>query len=231
MKREEPKANGDPPGSLRVTMTSMVSLEDADHLRPRVSLLLALPRPLALQRILPMVAQMGVERIILCNAKKVPKDYFGSHLFRKEGEIPRLLVEGLCQAGDCRLPEVTVVRRLKIFLEDDLERMFPEGGAARVIAHPARTRGSELDPVRMRDVRLAAGGGGKGELGPRILLAVGPEGGWDEDYELDMFSRHGFELVTLGHRTLRTDVAVISLLSQAQDACDAVTSAEVKINS
>ena len=54
---------------------------------------------------------------------------------------------------------------------------------------------------------------------PKILLAVGPEGGWAEPYELDMFQEHGFQQITLGTRILRSDVAVISLLSLAHDIC------------
>ena len=54
--------------------------------------------------------------------------------------------------------------------------------------------------------------------GARVLLAVGPERGWEEPSELDMFAAEGFEAVTLGPRTLRTDVATISLLAIANEA-------------
>ena len=102
---------------------------------PRVSLLLALPRPLQLQRILPMIAQLGVERIILTNANKVPTDYFGCRVLRDP-----LLVEGLSVCGnDVVLPTVTVTKRLPIFLKDELDSMFPPGEYARVIAHPTRS--------------------------------------------------------------------------------------------
>eukprot|EP00612_Vaucheria_litorea_P005671 CAMPEP_0171469078 /NCGR_PEP_ID=MMETSP0945-20130129/11034_1 /TAXON_ID=109269 /ORGANISM="Vaucheria litorea, Strain CCMP2940" /LENGTH=69 /DNA_ID=CAMNT_0011998081 /DNA_START=37 /DNA_END=242 /DNA_ORIENTATION=- len=46
-----------------------------------------------------------------------------------------------------------------------------------------------------------------------VVVAVGPEGGWDEPFELELFSRHGFQTVTLGERVLRSDVAVVSLLT------------------
>ena len=43
--------------------------------------------------------------------------------------------------------------------------------------------------------------------GPRrMLVAIGPEGGWEEPYELDMFERLGFQRVSLGSRVLRSDV-------------------------
>jgi 16S rRNA (uracil1498-N3)-methyltransferase len=48
----------------------------------------------------------------------------------------------------------------------------------------------------------------------RVLLAVGPEGGWT-GYERRMFERCGFTLVSMGPRTLRSDTACIALLALA----------------
>lgn len=67
--------------------------------RPRVDLILALPRPLQLQRMLPMIAQLGVDNLILTNAAKVEKDYFGSHLIKYPEQLRAELVEGLTQVG------------------------------------------------------------------------------------------------------------------------------------
>lgn len=55
----------------------------------------------------------------------------------------------------------------------------------------------------------------------KILLAVGPEGGWEEPEELDRFQEHGFQQITMGSRVLRSDCAVVSLLALAHDACSA----------
>lgn len=49
----------------------------ADSPIPRVHLMLAVPRPLRLGRILTMVTMMGVGRIILIGSAKVEKEYFG----------------------------------------------------------------------------------------------------------------------------------------------------------
>lgn len=45
--------------------------------RPKVTLILATPRPLRLERILPIVSCLGVRKLVLVGAKKVEKDYFG----------------------------------------------------------------------------------------------------------------------------------------------------------
>lgn len=121
-------------------------------------------------------------------------------------------MEGLCQAGDVKLPQLHVVRHLSRFLEQDLNILFPESDYARVIAHPQRD--SSIAEVRMRDVSFPS-------KPSRIVIAVGPEGGWSEPDELERFQSHGFTQITLGTRTLRSDVAVVSLLSLAHDACDA----------
>jgi hypothetical protein len=41
----------------------------------------------------------------------------------------------------------------------------------------------------------------------KIVIAVGPEGGWDDE-EVRSFVQRGFHVVSLGERILRTDIAV-----------------------
>ena len=121
------------------------------------------------RRLLPMVSQLGVENLILTNARKVPKDYFGSHLFRNPSVLRGLLVEGLSQSGDVRLPKVTVSKRLKIFLEDELDELFPRDQYERIIAHPQRRKDEAGQMARMSDITANATDGSP----RRILLAVG----------------------------------------------------------
>jgi len=219
VRKAEPLNNGDPPGSLMIRLDSLqtsemnniIGGEDSPFASP-VSLILALPRPIQLERILPMISQIGVDHLVLCSAQKVPKDYFGSHLFRRPGDLRCRLIEGLCQAGDVRLPKITIARQLKKFLDHDLDDMFPSDRFARVIAHPLR-KNQKLS--RMRDVHFPC----EDQNQRRVILAVGPEGGWAEPYELDLFKEREFQQITLGSRILRSDVAVISLLSLAHDLC------------
>ncbi len=44
----------------------------------------------------------------------------------------------------------------------------------------------------------------------RVLLAVGPEGGW-VDYETQKFKEYGFSICNMGNRILKVDTAVIVL--------------------
>lgn len=227
IKKAEPTKNGDPPGSLRIKLNSLSSSNNHSHstdVTPQISLMLALPRPLALARVLPMISMMGVDHLILTSAQKVPKDYFGSHLFRKPNEIRKLLIEGLCQAGDVKIPTVKVVNRLKPFLEDDLDVLFPKDEWARVIAHPLRKQSDDDDGVHIEDISFSKSAMRMDDIefpssSKKILLAVGPEGGWSEPYELDMFRKLNFQQITLGTRILRSDVAVVNLLGLAHNVC------------
>ena len=211
VKKAEVLKNGNPPGSLAVHLDNL-SAPNATTDEICVSLILALPRPLALGRMLPMISQMGVDHLVLTRARKVPKEYFGSHLFRKPEALRERLVEGLCQAGDVRLPKLHVVKNLPYFLEDDLDALFPTDEYARVIAHPQRSTDSE--PLRMSDIQFP-----ETASSPKAVIAVGPEGGWEEPSELELFQSLGFQQITLGTRTLRSDCAVVSLLSLANEVC------------
>ena len=102
--------------------------------RPRVDLLLALPRPKVMRRLWAQLAALGVGRIMLTNAERVERNYFDTHVLSPECYRP-LLVEGLQQAKDTRLPEVSVHKRLKVLIEDELDGLFVNGG--RVVADPA----------------------------------------------------------------------------------------------
>lgn len=211
VKKAEVLGNGNPPGSLSISLDHLKS-PDAPSDQILVSLILALPRPLQLGRMLPMIAQMGVDHLVLTRARKVPKDYFGSHLFRKPDALRERLIEGLCQAGDVRLPKLHVVRNLPEFLETELDNLFPLSTHARVIAHPQRM--TDTEPLRMGGIELP-----KSTHPPRVVVAVGPEGGWEEPEELERFQKLGFQQITLGPRTLRSDCAVVSLLSLAHEVC------------
>ncbi len=167
--------------------------------QPRVDVLLALPRPKVMTRLWAQLAALGVGQVMLTNAERVERNYFDAHVLAAERYRP-LLIEGLQQARDTRLPRVSVHRRFKVLIQDDLDRLF-EG--VRLVADPAAPR-SPRDAVR-------AGGGN------RVLLAVGPEGGWN-DFERSLLTAHGFEAVSLGPRTLRTDTACIALLALVHDA-------------
>jgi RsmE family RNA methyltransferase len=166
---------------------------------PRVDVLLALPRPKVMKRLWSQLAALGVGQIILTNAARVERHYFDTHVLDPATYEP-LLVEGLQQARDTMLPHVSVHRRFRPLVEDDLGRLCP--GGTRLVADP--------HAVTSMSAALAQAGG-------RVLLAIGPEGGW-VDFERGLLAEHGFRAIGMGARTLRTDTAAVALLALVHDA-------------
>lgn len=160
-----------------------VELRDEPPPRPRLDLLLAVPRPKALRRLLPAVASLGIDRLVLLNAARVERSYFDSHVLAQAAE---LFAQGLEQARDTRPPQLLVRERFRPFVEDELDALFPD--SVRLVAHPAAPQ-----PAHARE--------------GRVLLAIGPEGGW-VPFELDLLGQHGFTPFTLGPRPLRVEVAL-----------------------
>lgn len=192
-------------GVVDGAMGTATILEDAKQLRlqcaltgqaptaPRVDLLLAMPRPKVMNRLWPVLASLGVGRILVSNAWKTERNYFDTHVLEPE-HVREGLIEGLQQARDTRLPQVSVHKQFKKLVEDKLDAFGPY--AARLVAHPGAASSLSLDGLP-KDAR--------------VLLAVGPEGGWTE-YELQLLGDHGFKSVSWGPRALRTDTACVVLL-------------------
>jgi RsmE family RNA methyltransferase len=187
----------------QVTMRCVFELEIPP--RPRVDVLLALPRPKVMRRLWAQLAALGVGRITLTNAERVERHYFDTHVLT-EACYRSLLIEGLQQARDTRLPAVSIHRQFRILIEDHLDGFFSEG--IRLVADPSGVTsiGEALSDHRNRR---------------RVLLAVGPEGGWN-DFELSLLEAHGFHRVGLGTRTLRVDTACTALLAITHAAVQTV---------
>ena len=197
---------GDNTVDLRCTFDVMVPS------RPRVDLLLALPRPKVMRRLWAQIAALGVGQIILTNAERVERNYFDTHVLTSECYGP-LLIEGLQQARDTRLPAVSIHKQFKVLIEDDLDGLFPAGAAGP--GGPGRPGRQRLlaDPAARKPAAAVV----PGSIDQRILLAVGPEGGWNA-FETALLEAHGFEAFGMGPRTLRTDTACVALLAIVLDA-------------
>ncbi len=167
--------------------------------RPVRDLLLAMPRPKVLRRLLPQLAAIGVDRLWICGAQRVEPYYFASHVL-EPARLRAKLVEGCVQSGDPALPAVRLFRRFDAMMEAVTEEDFPVG---RVVLHPGASR-----PLLAG--LLAA---------DRTVLAIGPEGGWMPD-ELAGLGEAGFVRRGLGERIYRSDTACVvalGLLAASQE--------------
>lgn len=157
-----------------------------------VVLLLALPRPKMLRRILQSTASLGVKEIWLIHSYRVDKSYWSSPLIDEASMLHQLQL-GLEQAGDTLMPRLHVRQRFKPFVEDELPALVQ--GREAWVAHPYE---SDVTPTLSQ---------------APTLLAVGPEGGFIA-YEIEKLKQAGLKPLTLGRRILRVETVVPVLLSR-----------------
>jgi 16S rRNA (uracil1498-N3)-methyltransferase len=181
-------------GAVRVRFTPR---GDAPPPLP-VSLILAVPRPKVLSRVIQTVAAIGLARLDLVNAWRVDKSYLGS-VRLDAARLADDLRLGAEQGETTHLPRVAVHPRLMGFLDERCPA--PSDAERRLIAH---ARGGLDLEVALPPVPSP----------PRpIALAIGPEGGWIER-EVETFAARGFAVVRLGAPILRVEAAVTAALAQ-----------------
>ncbi|WP_372876301.1 16S rRNA (uracil(1498)-N(3))-methyltransferase [Pseudomonas sp.] len=157
-----------------------------------ITLLLALPRPKMLRRVLQTISAMGVPRLVLLNSYRVEKSFWQTP-FLEPAAIREQLILGLEQARDTVLPEIIIEKRFKPFVEDRLQALAAD--SLGLIGHPGAY------PACPRAVDRA------------VTLAIGPEGGWIP-YEVEKLQEAGLQPVQLGERILRVETAVTALLAR-----------------
>jgi RsmE family RNA methyltransferase len=183
-------------GTSAAEVVLRVSLSREPPPRAPVDLLLAMPRPKILRKVLAAAASMGVGRLVLLGSYRVERAYFSSPLLAPEALAAQLRL-GLEQGRDTVLPEITVRRLFKPFVEDELDGLLP--APQRLLADPGAAAPLAACPP-------AAG---------RVTLAIGPEGGWTA-YEAERLRERGFVPFSLGERILRVDTAVPYAVGQVE---------------
>ena len=171
-----------------------ISLE-LDVLPPKplpITVILALPRPKMLRRVLQTIAAMGVKNVYLINSTRVEKSFWQSPFLQPQA-IEEQLILGLEQAKDTILPSVHLRKLFKPFVEDELTDIV--GDSTAIIAHPGAKTPCPIN------------------LNSQVTLAIGPEGGFIP-YEVTKLSAIGFDPMHLGPRILRVETAVPALLGR-----------------
>lgn len=162
--------------------------------KQEITLLLALPRPLMLKRILQHATSLGVKHIVLLHTERVEKSFWLSSDMQAETLREQLLL-GLEQAMDTVLPELELARSLPEFVEKRLDihsprhryLLLPDMQAAALQAPPANEHCS---------------------------LLIGPERGFSNQ-EIDLLEQHaGFVRRQMGQRILRVETAVTAAIAR-----------------
>jgi RsmE family RNA methyltransferase len=157
-----------------------------------LTVVIALPRPKVVNRIVAAAASLGAARIVLINAWKVEKAYWSSPRLQP-ASLQHQLILGLEQAGDTMLPELRLARLFRPFVEAELPGLL-DGGTG-LVAHPG------------------TGKQAPGKIAAPITLAIGPEGGWI-DAEFQSLCRAGLQPLDLGPRILRTETALAAIVGR-----------------
>ncbi|WP_455597717.1 16S rRNA (uracil(1498)-N(3))-methyltransferase [Acinetobacter pecorum] len=156
-----------------------------------VTLIVALPRPKVLRRLIMDAVTMGVEKIILLHSYRVDKSYWQTPFLQQLDHYVEL---GLEQAGDTLAPEIALYKRFKPFVEDVLPGLISTDCPA-FVAHPYAEQ-----PMPFA-------------LQHPCSIVIGPEGGFIP-YEIDLLIKNGCQAVSLGNRILRTETAIPYILGR-----------------
>lgn len=159
-----------------------------------INLIIGIPRPIQLKRLLKDVTTMGVSSIHLVGTMLGEKSYMDSTLI-EEKKIEKYLLEGASQAGSTLLPTYEIYTSIhhffeKINLDKEDEKIIFD------INYKNAPTAFSKDIINYKN----------------IWLAFGSERGWAEK-ERNIFYRRNFKFITLGNRILRTETACIAGIS------------------
>jgi RsmE family RNA methyltransferase len=157
-----------------------------------LTVVMALPRPKMLRRIVRTVAECGVDRLYLINSYRVEKSYWQTPVLAP-ATLREYLMQGLEQSRDTILPAIELRNRFKPFVEDELPSIMQ--GTRALVGDP-----TAATPCPFR-------------IDTPTTLAIGPEGGFIP-YEVDLLKTLGFETVNLGARIYRVDTALPLLIGR-----------------
>lgn len=185
-----------PVGEAQIVAESPMVLEPSfgeTPPRPTVDMIVAVPRPKSLKKVLFDAAMLGVDKLVLIRTWRVDKSYLESPLLTPR-HYRTIFADGLMQARHTAMPHVTLEPLFKPFVEDRAPDFITDADA--YVIDPSATSHLGTAPITDR----------------RVVLAIGPEGGFRE-YEVDAFERAGFIKHHLGERILRVETACVASLA------------------
>lgn len=176
----------------------VVSVE-ASKRAPEIILLVSVPRPQILKRLLESLAYYPVKELILFPSEKSEKSYLSSRYLRSQ-EIEDRLKIGSMQAGYSFRSKVSIEKNIyealsKNAVKESSLKLLAEPNCSNLISDllSAKTVPKNRNIIS--------------------CISIGPEAGWSLS-ELDLFKSNGFQSITLSDSVLRVDTAALVVLSQ-----------------
>lgn len=161
-----------------------------------VTLIVAMPRPKVLRRLIMDSVTLGVEKIILLHSYRVDKSYWQTPFLQ---QLDHYVSLGLEQAGDTVAPQIEIYKRFKPFVEDVLPGLISVERPA-YVAHPYVEKSMPF------------------AIDHPCTIVIGPEGGFIP-YEIDLLIKNGCQALSLGNRIIRTETVIPYVLGRLFSTC------------
>jgi RsmE family RNA methyltransferase len=153
----------------------LLTINEAPPAKSDLEVILALPRPKVIKRMIENLTSLGIKKITFINSARVERFYWGSDLILP-ANWQSAVCKGLEQSKDTVEPIIKFERLFKPFVEDQLLKDTLPNSVA--FAHPY------CDPYVDQSTQLK-----------KIL--IGPEGGW-VDFEIETFKKIGLAGYSFG---------------------------------
>ncbi len=160
--------------------------------RNQTALVIAVPRPQTVKKILHFAAMAGITDLIFVRAERTDKSYLQSKTLLPEN-IQEELIKGLEQSCDSLAPRVSVLQHLGELWEN---AVVQSADLKLVLAPDLETSLAQVQAEQKR-----------------TCLALGPELGWTQT-EVERFTQAGFLRYALGSRIYRLEFALALALGQ-----------------
>ncbi|KMQ52112.1 putative methyltransferase PA5071 [Chitinispirillum alkaliphilum] len=156
------------------------------------TLIVALPRPKSLKKVIEAATVMGVKEMYIIKSWRVDKSYWSTPVLQ-ESHLNSLMYKALEQAVDTAVPKIHIRRQFRPFAEDELPGIAESKTA--YIAHPYDSLPA---PSKLRS--------------PAVLI-IGPEGGFIP-FEIELMKKQGCSVISMGSRIMRVEHAVCAFLGK-----------------
>lgn len=192
---------------VEVARADLIELVVEDRAEPLdrvpLTLLVAIPRPQTVKKVVSLAVQSGVERLIFVKSFLTVPSYLQSHSLRAE-QLNTEVGKGLEQVWDCTAPQIEVFERMGEVFESLLPQFRADHPEALFLLGetPSERTCAIHEALRSRPFQ-------------RAILGIGPESGWSPG-ELEGFARAGFVLAHLGERHYRVETALALFIGHFQ---------------
>jgi 16S rRNA (uracil1498-N3)-methyltransferase len=178
-------------------------LEEVEPVRPEspldLTLALALLKGEKFDLVVQKACELGASRIVpVATTRADVRIRTGDDVKRKVMRWRRIADEAAKQCGRARLMEIEEPVEFKALID----RAVPDGELRLMLA--------ERNGTSLAEVTHSSQSGS-----PKVFALIGPEGGWTDE-EMELARAGGWQIVTLGGRTLRAETAAIAIVALLQ---------------